>query len=145
MKRMSKLKEDIIGYINDIVDRPYAAFFESLFHPVRRLSDSDALYQPACIAAAEIRGVYLNPDISLLKRAFDKELRFFKLQSEGSSYLSGDPKDVETIRPVRRDIDFHHYIAVDCLHALDLKSGHRKTVSNLFSRGRYINKILYPL
>ena len=55
VQRLSSLDHDVVGDVDDVIDRAQADGVQAVLHPVRRWADANLRHHPSCIAPAQIR------------------------------------------------------------------------------------------
>ena len=106
MHRLAVLEHNIVGDINDIVDRTNAAGMQTLTHPRRRRLDLDILNNAGGVARAQVGVLDLNRHILVDIAANALYLRGLNAERtvEGSRSLAGQTDHAQAVRAIGRDL-----------------------------------------
>ena len=110
--RLSVLFHDIIGNVDDIVDRADAVGSEPPLHPLRRGTDLDIFHDAGGIARAQIRIAHFHLDVIIdvfVVPCFPDD-RLMELLAERGRRFSCDADDRIAVHAVRRNLVFKHGI-----------------------------------
>ena len=110
VQRPSPVETDVVGHVDQRIDRPQANRAEPLLHPGRRLADADT---PEVTARETGTGVgrcggKLELDLDrAAKRAFDARQLWlgFERAQAGRRQVAGDAAHPGAVRPVRGELD----------------------------------------
>ena len=107
MHRLAVLEHNIVGDINDVVDRTNAAGVQTLAHPRRRRLDLDILDNAGSVARAQVGILNLNRHILVDVAAHALDLRGLDAERtvEGSRGLTRKADDAQAVRTVGRDLE----------------------------------------
>ena len=107
MHRLAVLEHNIVGDINDVVDRTNAASMQTLAHPRRRRLDLDILDDAGGVARAQIGVLNLDGHILVDVVAHALDLRGLDAERtvEGSRSLAGQTDHAQAVRTVRGNLE----------------------------------------
>ena len=141
MHRLAVLEHNIVGDINDVVDRTNAAGVQTLAHPRRRRLDLDILDNAGGVARAQV-GV-LDLDGHILVDVVANALYFRGLDAErtveGSRSLAGQTDHAQAVRAVGRNLKIGNPV-VQTEHLLDVlanRGAGRQEQDAVLARIRY--------
>ena len=104
--RLAVLEHDVVGDVDDVVDRAHAAGAQTLAHPARGRADLDIFDDSGHIALAELLVLHLNREIVVDVAAAALDLRLMEVERlvEGGRRLAGKTDDRQAVRAVRGDL-----------------------------------------
>ena len=105
--RLAVLEHNVVGNINDVIDRTDAAGVQTLAHPRRRRLDLDILDDAGGVARAQIGVLDLDGHILVDVVAHALDLRGLDRERtvEGSCGLAGKADHAQAVRTVGRDLE----------------------------------------
>ena len=141
MHRLAVLEHNIVGDINDVVDRTNAAGVQTLAHPRRSRLDLDILDNAGGVARAQVGVLDLDGHILVDVVANALDLRGLDAERtvEGSRSLAGQTDHAQAVRAVGRDLKIGNPV-VQTKHLLDVlanRSAGRQEKDAVFARIRY--------
>ena len=104
--RLTVLEHDVVGNINDVVDRAHAAVAQSLAHPARGRRNLDVFHHARGVARAEVAVLDVNVDDLRDAAAAALDLGCVQLERalEGRARLAGEADDGKAVGAVGRDL-----------------------------------------
>ena len=105
--RLTVLEHNVVGNINDVIDRANAAGVQTLAHPRRGRLDLDILDDAGGVARAQIGVLDLDGHILVDVVAHALDLRGLDAERtvEGSCGLAGQTDHAQAVRTVRGDLE----------------------------------------
>ena len=121
MHRLAVLKHDVVGDINDVVDRAHTAGVQTLAHPRRGRLDLDVLDQTRGVARAKVGVHHLNRHIlvDVVARALDHRLLDRERALKGRSGFARQTDHAEAVSAVGGDFKVGN-VVVQTEHLLDV-------------------------
>ena len=105
--RLAVFQHDVVGDVDDIVDRTHACGADALAHPQGRRLDLDVLDKPRGVARAE-RGI-VNVDLcvrgDVAADGFDLGRVEVQRAVERGARLAGEADDAQAVGTIRRDLE----------------------------------------
>ena len=107
MHWLTQLQQNVVGDINDRIDRANAAATQLLFHPQWRSGlNVNSFHDTAQIARTSFWRVNLNRERVVKRRRDRLHLRHVQRQTVEHGNITGDTDQTQTVGAVRRDADF---------------------------------------
>ena len=105
VQRLTELEHDVVGDVDDVVDRPHARRHEPCLHPSGRGSDANVVEQGR--GEPRARHVVLDTYVEAPRRLFREPLerRLAQSRAEERARLAGDPDHAETVGAVRLQLE----------------------------------------
>ena len=105
--RLTVLEHDVVGNINDVVDRAHAAVAQSLAHPARGRRDLDVFHHARGVARAEVAVLNVNVDDLRDAAAAALDLGCVQLERalEGRARLACKADNAQAVGAVGRDLE----------------------------------------
>ena len=112
MHRLAVFQHDIVGDIDNVVDRADTGSMQTLAHPRRRRLDLDILDQTCSITRAEIRSLIGDAQmlVDITTAALDNRRVQLELTVKGRRSLTRQTDDTHAIRTVGRDLKFSNIL-----------------------------------
>ena len=105
--RLAVLEHDVVGDVNDVVDRAHAGGVQALAHPDGRGFDLDVAHQTRSVARAQVGVAYLDRHIlvNIVAHALDRRGADMERAVKGGGGLARQTDDAQAVRAVGGDLE----------------------------------------
>ena len=130
MKRLANFMQNQVCDVRNVIDGSLPDCFEALHQPCRRRRDLYPSNNPCCVSRTQDGILYFNTG-EVLGPAL--ALMYFGVRNLHSGVFNyrnftRNTDMRQTVRPIRRDLDVEHVVAINLLNSIDSQPNHRQTL-----------------